>query len=48
MRRARGKTVAITQRAFVRHQFDGDAALREDMGESLGGEEMPPRAAGGK
>ena len=27
---------------------DGDAALLQNMGESLGGEEMPPRAAGGE
>ena len=46
--RARGKAVPIAQRALVRHKFDGDAALRENMGESLGGEEMPPRAAGGE
>jgi len=46
--RARGKAVPIAQRALVRHKFDRDAALRENMGESLGGEEMPPGAAGGE
>ena len=46
--RAGGKAVPVAQRALVRHKFDGDAALLQNMGESLGGEEMPPRAAGGE
>jgi hypothetical protein len=48
MHHARGKAIPIAQRALVRHQFDGDAALLQNMGESLGGEEMPPGSAGGE
>jgi hypothetical protein len=46
--RAGGKAVPVAQRALVRHKFDGDAALLQNMGESLGGEEMPPGSAGGE